>query len=118
MLDLGYQIIAISADKPSMLKVGTEFEKLKYTILSDNDLIASRALGLAYQVDDKIFEMLINYGMNIEERSGKDHHLLPVPAAYVVSTDGVIKFEYINPDHKVRINADVLYAAAKAALEE
>ena len=40
-----------------------------------------------------------------------------MPAVYVLDTEGVIQFEYINPNYKVRLDADILRAAAKAANE-
>jgi peroxiredoxin len=54
--------------------------------------------------------------MDIQKGSGQKHHILPVPAAFIIGTDGLIKFEYINPNYKMRIKADVLLAAAKAEL--
>ncbi len=44
-------------------------------------------------------------------------HLLPVPAAYVIDTDGIIVFGYANPNYKVRVPATVLLAAARSAVE-
>ncbi len=42
--------------------------------------------------------------------------MLPVPSIFITSTDGTIKFEYVNPDYKVRIDSGLLLAAAKASL--
>lgn len=56
--------------------------------------------------------------MDLEQASGRQHHILPVPAAFIIDTQGVIKFKYVNSDYKVRINADVLLAAAKAFITE
>jgi peroxiredoxin len=48
----------------------------------------------------------------IEAASGGKHHELPVPAVFLVATNGVIQFEYVNPDYTVRAHPDVLLAAA------
>ena len=55
------------------------------------------------------------YGIDLEDASGQKHHLLPVPSVFLVGTDGVIKFRYVNPDHTVRIDPDALLAAATTA---
>jgi peroxiredoxin len=53
------------------------------------------------------------FGVDLDSATGNHLHLLPVPAAYVVDTHGVIHFVYYNPDIKVRVNPDALLKAAK-----
>ena len=36
---------------------------------------------------------------------------------YKIGTDGAVNFEYVNPNFRVRLDPDVLMAAAKAALK-
>lgn len=79
-------------------------------------MIGARAFGIAFQVAKERLARK-NFGAELEDASGEKHHLLPVPATFVVGTDGIIKFEYINPNHLVRVKPELLLAAAKAALE-
>ncbi|RMG56015.1 MAG: hypothetical protein D6723_01360 [Acidobacteria bacterium] len=116
LIALGYQLIAISADRPERLRQSIQKHQLHYRLLSDSQMTAARAFGLAYKVDDRTVERYKKLGIDLEEASGEKHHLLPVPAAFVIGTDGVIKFAYVNPNYKVRVDPDVLLAAAKAAL--
>ena len=37
---------------------------------------------------------------------------------YVIGTDGVIQFSYVHPVYSVRLDMEVLLAAAKAAASE
>lgn len=73
----------------------------------------ARAFGVAYQVDASTLAALKNYGVDLEEASGEKHRFLPVPAVFVVGKNGVIQFEYVNPDYKVRLHPDLLLAAAR-----
>ncbi len=82
-------------------------------MLSDSTTEAAQAFGLAFQIDDKTFKMLKGYGIDLEDASGEDHHILPVPAVFIVGTDGVIRFDFVNPDHKVRIDLEMLLEAAQ-----
>ncbi len=118
LLDLGYQILAVSADKPEVLRQSQTRHKPNYRLLSDHSMRGAIALGIAWRVDDQTLEKYRGLGVDLEQASGEPHHLLPIPSAYVVGTDGLIKFVYTNPDHRVRIHADVLLAAAKAALSQ
>ncbi len=55
------------------------------------------------------------FGIDLEEASGETHHLLPVPSVFLVSEQGRIVFEHVDPNYKVRVDPDVLLAAAEAA---
>lgn len=113
---LGYQILAISADNPAHLKESIAKHQLTYTLLSDTDMAAAKAFGLAFRVDDATYAQMKNHNVDLEAASGRTDHILPVPAAYVLDRKGVIKFAYANPDFKVRVNPDDLLQAAKGAL--
>ena len=75
---------------------------------------ATRAFGLAFRVDDELNERYLGFGIDLEKASGENHHVLPAPATYIIGTDGIINFAYINPDYKVRLHPDILLAAARA----
>lgn len=53
------------------------------------------------------------YGIDLEEASGQTHHVLPVPAVYFVSAEGKVLFQYVNPDYRVRLEPEILLAAAR-----
>ena len=117
LLKLGYQIIAVSADSPEYLQQSKEKHRPNYLLLSDNSMQGAKALGIAWQVTEQTYEKYKGFGINLEQASGQTHHLLPVPTAYIIDTDAVIKFAYTNPDHRIRINPEVLLAAARAEQE-
>ena len=112
ILDLGYQVVGISPDSPASLKASVEKNELNYSLLSDSDLGAAKAFGLAFQAPEKYKEMLAG-------ASGGDNSsgLLPVPAVFVFNTEGQIQFEYINPNYNTRIKGNMLKAVL-ASLSE
>ena len=106
---MGYQMLAISTDAPEGLKNTYEKSELNYTLLSDADLTAAKAFGLAFKAPAKYGEMLV------KSSGGKNTEvLLPVPAVFVLDTKGVIKYEHINPNFKERVSAKVLRAVTEA----
>jgi peroxiredoxin len=117
LLALGYQLIAISPDRPEKLRETIDRYELQYTLLSDSKAMAAQAFGLAFRVSDETLQRYKAINIDLEEASGEQHHLLPVPAAFVVGKDGVVRFSYVNPNYRVRIDPAVLLAAAKAALK-
>lgn len=114
--ELGYRIIAISPDRPEKISESMESGKMTYTLLSDSTMEASKAFGIAFEVEAPMLKKLDSYNIDIEAASGEKHHLLPVPSVFIAGTDGIIDFSYSNPDYKTRLAPDVLLAAAKAAL--
>ncbi len=116
LLKLGYQIIAVSPDLPSNLGESVDKHELTYTLLSDHAMKAAQAFGIAFRVSEATLTKYIGYGIDLEAASGEQHHLLPVPAVFIIGQDGLIKFTYVNPDYKIRVDPTVLVDAAKAAL--
>lgn len=116
--DLGYQIIGVSADRPEKLSESVDRHQLTYTLLSDTKALSAKAFGIAYKLDEEKVAIYKSHDMDIEAASGERHHILPVPAVFVIGTDGIIKFEYVNPDHRIRLKPEVLFYAAKLYLAE
>lgn len=114
LVKMGVQIIAISPDLPAFLKETVEKNKLGYQLVSDSKMQAAKALGLAFRLDDDTVEKYKGYKIDLTKQSGEDHQLLPVPAAILVKKDGTIAFSFVAPNYKVRVENEVILAAAKA----
>jgi peroxiredoxin len=112
--DLGYQVLAISPDKPENLKKAIKENDLNYMLLSDSSAEAAKAFGLAFKVGAATRLLYKGYGIDLEDASGEDHYILPVPAVYLVDKNGILQFRYTNPDYKVRLSAEELLETAKA----
>lgn len=112
LLQAGYQLLAISPDQPSKIAETPDREKLNYRLLSDSSLEAATAFGVTFQVPDELVAKYKNeYKIDLEAASGQTHHRLPHPAAYVVGTDGVITYAYVNKDYKVRLAPEKILEA-------
>ncbi len=108
LLELGYQIVAISPDSPKNLKVTEEKDKVNYLLLSDSKGELAKAVGIAFKAP-------LLYGPVLSKGSdGVNKNALPVPSVFIVNMDGEIDFEHITPDYKHRISNELLIAAAKS----
>jgi peroxiredoxin len=114
LTDMGFDIWFISIDQPELLYESLQDPDIGYTVLSDSKLSATRAFGLAFRMPDDMVKKYLEYGIDLEGSSGETHHVLPAPATFIIGTDGIIQFQYTNPDYKVRLHPDVLLAAAHA----
>lgn len=118
VLEMGYELLFLSADSVESLAGSLEETDIEYTLLSDNDLVAAKAYGVAFKVDPATVTRYLEHGIDLEKASGRKHHMLPVPAVFIVGIDGEIKFEYVNPNFKVRVDPDLLTVAARTALTQ
>jgi len=117
LYERGVTVIGISPDQPSYLQQSMDDIEFDYKLLSDSNMAASKAFGIAFQVDSETVQSLKENGMDIEERSGQNHHLLPVPAIFLTNDEGVIEFQYVNPEYRTRIDKDVLLAAVDTMIK-
>ena len=109
---LGFPVIAISADRPAKLTDSLKKQALGYTLYSDSSLAAARALGIVFQLSDAEVREYQEYGIDLEEASGQDHHQLPVPSVFLVEAGGKIRWVYSNPNYEIRPeNSEILEAA-------
>ncbi len=112
-LAMGVQLIAITPDPPGALRGVTKKHNLQYKLLSDSDMAAAEAFGVAYKLDDDVIGRYKKYDIFMQNTRGEPRYQLPVPAIFLVNSDGIIEFTYVNPDHKIRIQPELLLTAAR-----
>lgn len=117
--EMGYEVLFLSADRPERIlaKLDEENQELGYTLLSDEGLKVAESFGLAFRVSQEYMDTLKAYnGTVLSEETGMEEPALPVPAAYIVDTDGVIRFAYADSDYKVRVQPEEVIATAREHL--
>jgi peroxiredoxin len=115
---MGFDIWFISVDRPELLYESLEQPDIGYVVLSDSGLDATRAFGLAFRVSNELVQKYLTYDIDLEAAAGESHHVLPVPATFIIGADGVIQFQHANPNYKMRLHPDVLLAAARAYADD
>jgi peroxiredoxin len=108
LIELGYQIVAVSPDAPENLKIAEDKNKLNYLLLSDADGALAKSVGIAFEAPEK-YKTILSKGSQ-----GKNSTFLPVPSVFIVNLDEEIEFEYISPDYKHRISNELLVVVAQS----
>lgn len=111
--EAGYEVLFLSADRPSRLRASLDEPGLDYRLLSDASMAIARDWGLAFRVDDETVERYRSLGIDLAAASGYDHHQLPVPGVFLVDRDGIVRYRYVNPDYRQRLGAEALLEAAE-----
>ncbi len=110
----GFQLIAVSPDRPEELTRTLDKTELDYLLLSDSKAELMQAFGIAFKVDDETIEKYKGYNIDLEKASGQSHHALPVPSVFVIDAAGVVQFGYSNPDYRTRVPERIVRAAVEA----
>ena len=118
----GADVLFLSNDAPYQLysslnqETQDDITGLDYTILSDAEINAARALGTAFRTDEGMTDYLDKKGREYSGTSIGKHNALAVPAVYVIDKTGMIVYDFVTPDYKVRISAEDLLVAVNAAM--
>jgi len=113
LTQLGVQLIAITPDPPGALRGVTKKHQLQYKLLSDSNMAAAEAFGVAYKLSDEQIARYNKHDIFMSNTAGEPRYQLPVPAIFLVNEEGVVEFTYVNPDHKIRIQPELLLTAAR-----
>ena len=108
VLELGYQIVAISPDDFKNLQATIENNDTKYKLLSDPNGEFIQQIGIAFKTSSSLKEYITGKG-----QKGETSSVMPAPTVMIVDKKGVIKFEYINPNYKERISGEMLLSVLK-----
>jgi peroxiredoxin len=97
------KIVAISVDRvEEAIKTKTN-EKLNMTIISDPSAGILKKYNIVNKVDEKLVKKYKDkYKLDLEKASGKKHHIIAIPAVFVVTKNRKISFAYANENYKVR----------------
>jgi peroxiredoxin len=111
----GATMVGISPDDPTHSRQNIAKNSIPFPILSDSEVAAAKAFGLAFRVDDETVKKYQGFGIDLEKASGKSHHALPVPAVFIVDRGGKIIFAHSDPDYRQRLEpARIVEALAKS----
>src|SRR6266852_5184268 len=76
--------------------------KLGFPILSDTKSEVAHAFGIRFALPDYLVELYKGFGSDLAVLNDDPAWVLPMPARYVIGTDGVIAYSEVNPDYTQR----------------
>ncbi|MEO1053011.1 MAG: peroxiredoxin-like family protein [Bacteroidota bacterium] len=107
--DMGATMVSISPQTSNFNLQIIEQQRLGFDLLSDaqNDIAA--AFGLRWEMVDPLRSLYNdNFRVSLPSYNGDDSWTLPVPARFIIETDGIIKYAEYSIDYTKRPNPDVL----------
>jgi len=98
----GVTPVLISADKPDAAALALRTYEIPFPVLSDPDLIAHDIFKVTMKVSDDLIPKYKEYGIILEDWSGKSHHKIAVSSAFIIDKKGVVKWSHSSKDYKTR----------------
>ena len=111
---LGAQLVAISPQKPEKLHEQVVTSDLGFEVLSDLDNQLAKQCGLVFTLPESLRPIYSAWQIDIPDHNGNDHFELPIPATYIINTDGKIHYRFADMDYTKRLEPDLIIEQLKS----
>jgi peroxiredoxin len=111
----GGVLLAIIPEPQKMARKLRADNALSLTVLCDMDLAFAASLDLVVYMGEELRELYLSDGIDVGACQLTEGWFLPIPATFVIGTDGKVVARHVDPDFRRRMEvADILQALAKA----
>lgn len=104
----GAQLIAISPQAPDKSIDQISASRLTFEVLSDAANKLARQCGLVFTLPEPLRPIYAAWELDIPGHNGDDSFELPMPATFIIGTDGKIKHAFIDMDYTKRLEPDII----------
>ncbi len=118
MEKLGATVLALSPELRAHVKENVKKNSLHFDLLADKDNAVAKLFGVSFELDDKTIDKYDTYGIDVAKHNGTGKHELPIPATYVIDTDGSIAFAFTHEDYTKRAKTKDILKALEALAEQ
>ncbi|MCW8906489.1 MAG: AhpC/TSA family protein [Sedimenticola sp.] len=110
---LGARLLGIAPEVPNKVAETTQRHTAPFEILSDVGNRVSRQFGLVFTLSESIREIYSGFGIDLPAYNGDDHFELPLPATYIVKSDGEIAYSFVDADYTRRMEPEAILDALR-----
>ncbi|MGI9284368.1 MAG: peroxiredoxin-like family protein [Pseudomonadales bacterium] len=108
--EAGVQPILISVDEPDKSAMVSAKYNIPFPVLSDPNLLAHNAFNVVLKLDAATLEKYKEYGINLQDWSGKGHNSIAVASAFLIDKNGHVVVSHAPEDFASRPSVDQLLA--------
>ncbi|MEO9514095.1 MAG: peroxiredoxin-like family protein [Flavobacteriaceae bacterium] len=111
---LGANLVAISPEVPDSSMTKSEISNMEFTVLSDQDAKIASQYGVAWEIPEFLLDhMQIDRNLDLKKINNGNDRILPIPATFILGSDGIVKWNYVNIDYRTRSEPDEIIEALK-----
>ncbi|MEL0644896.1 peroxiredoxin-like family protein [Olleya sp. Ti.3.14] len=108
----GATLMALTPELPDNSLSTSEKNNLKFTVLSDLENTIGKAYGVVYTLTDDV-ATIYNAGFGLNKVNGDTSNSLPLAATYVIGTNGIITYAFLDADYTQRAEPSEILSALK-----
>jgi peroxiredoxin len=110
---LGARLVGVCPELPDHSLSTAERHQLQFEVLSDIGNNIAREYGIVMQVPASMRPLYLQWGLDVPTVNGDETWELPIPATYVIDSDGRIATAYVNKDYTQRMEPEAIIEALK-----
>jgi peroxiredoxin len=104
----GASLVAISPQSSERALTQQEKEEFIYIIASDPDGRVASRYRILYEASDSLNHVYGKLGIDLAAINANGSLVLPVPATFVIDTSSTIRFAYVEPDFRQRLEPKII----------
>lgn len=101
-------LLAVSPQSLDHSRILTEKNQLSFEVLTDENNTLAKQLGISFKLQEFAIPTYQAIGINLNEFNQNDENTLPVPAVFVIETDGSIIYKFVDTDYRNRLDINEL----------
>ncbi|MBE9563983.1 MAG: AhpC/TSA family protein [Proteobacteria bacterium] len=109
----GGQLIAISPQIPDKSSDQVTKSNLTFEVLSDAGNKLAKQCGLVYTLPASLRPIYEAWQLDIPGHNADDTFELPMPATYIIGTDGIVHYAFVDMDYTKRLEPDIIIEQLK-----
>lgn len=111
---LGATLVAISPQVPDGSLTKSEINEMDFIVLSDQNAKVASEYGVAWEVPEFLLDhMRVDRNLDLETINNGNGTVLPIPATFILGSDGVVQWRYVNVDYRIRSEPEEIIEVLK-----
>ncbi len=97
-------MLAISPMLKSLAAALKKKFALPFPVLSDHGSHVAEKFGLVYTLSEAVQPIFSHSGVDLAQKNGDSSWRLPLPATYIINSNGKVVFRFVDTDYTYRLD--------------
>jgi len=114
IISAGGQLVAVSPQTPDKSVDQVSASQLSFEVLSDVGNKLAKDCGLVFTLPEALRPIYETWQIDIPGHNGDNSFELPIPATFIIDTDGIIRYAFADMDYTKRLEPNIIIEQLKS----